>query len=142
MKRKHLIPALSVALTACVFALPASAHHSTAMFKWGKGETLEGTVTKFDWTQPHTEIDLNVTGKDGKTVQWILEGMSPSHLARHGWGRNTVKAGDKVKILIYPAKDDYQKNFQAQYHGRKFGFAVEVTYPDGKKYDEVPVQIP
>lgn len=131
MKRIALIPSLVIALMAGFIAVPASAHHSTAMFKWGDGETLQGTIERFEWTQPHTFIWLDVAGKNGKTDRYGLEGMSPSHLARHGWNKHTLKKGDKVKILYYPLKD-----------GRKGGFAVRVTFPDGKHFDEVPVQIP
>lgn len=131
MKLKHFVPSLFVMLAAGLITVPASAHHSTAMFKWGKGETLKGTVESFEWTQPHTFIWLDVKGKDGKIVRWGLEGMSPSHLARHGWNKHTLKKGDKVKVLYYPLKD-----------GRKGGFAVRVTFPDGRHFDEVPVQIP
>jgi hypothetical protein len=131
LKLKHLIPVLLALSGAAIFSVPASAHHSTAMFKWGQGITLSGTIESFEWTQPHTWIWFDVTGKDGKMQRWGLEGMSPSHLARHGWNKHTLKKGDKVKILIYPLKD-----------GRKGGFAVRVTYPDGTHYDEVPVQVP
>lgn len=110
------------------FALsPAIAHHSTAMFEWGKEVILEGTVDAFQWTQPHTWIWFHVPGKDGKIEEWGLEGMSPSWLGRHGWTKRSLNKGDKVKIVIYPLKD-----------GRNGGFAVRVIFPDGRTLEELP----
>ena len=112
--------------------LPASAHHSTAMFDWGHEVVIEGTVDKFEWTQPHTFIWFMVPGKDGKEVQWGLEGMSPSWLARRGgWSKHSLKQGDKIKMVIYPLRD-----------GRNGGFTVRVTLPDGKTLEELPQRVP
>lgn len=110
---------------------PASAHHSTAMFEWGHEVTLEGTVDKFEWTQPHTFIWFMVSSKDGKDVQWGLEGMSPSWLGRNGWNKHSLKHGDKIKMVIYPLRD-----------GRKGGFTVRVTFADGKTLEELPQRVP
>ena len=108
---------VSVAFAFCILrAQLANAHHSTAMFEWGKEKMLEGTVDKFMWTQPHSWIWFNVTTKDGKTEQWGLEGMSPSWLGRHGWSKRSLAPGDKVKVPIYPLRD-----------GRKGGFRVRVN---------------
>ncbi len=126
------IPALLAALVLSMLgAPPASSHHSTAMFDWGKERTLEGTVDKFMWTQPHSWIWFNVTTKDGKTEQWGLEGMSPSWLGRHGWTKRSLAHGDKVKIAIYPLRD-----------GRKGGFAVRVMFADGRKLEQLPQRNP
>jgi len=118
-------------LLAGLFAVPASAHHSTAMFEWGKEVVLEGRVDKFEWTQPHTWTWFMVPGKDGKEVQWGLEGMSPSWLGRNGWTKHSLNPGDKVKMVIYPLRD-----------GRNGGFTVRVTFADGKTIEELPQQMP
>lgn len=119
-------PAL-VCLAASLFGASASAHHSTAMFEWGKEKTLSGTVDKYEWTQPHTFIWLIVPGKTGKIEQWGLEGMSPSWLGRHGWGGRTLRTGDKVTITYYPLRD-----------GRTGGFYVRVVLPDGHTLQALP----
>ncbi len=118
-------------IAASLWAAPASAHHSTAMFTWGKEKTLEGTVDTWQWTQPHTFIWFSVPGKDGKVEHWGLEGMSPSWLGRHGWDKHSLKAGDKVKVVIYPLRD-----------GRKGGFAVRVTFADDRTIEELPQRTP
>jgi hypothetical protein len=108
-------------------ALPAMAHHSTAMFDFTKIVTLEGTIKDFQWTNPHTWTVVTVTGKPGVAGEYELEGMSPNYLARNGWTKRTLKSGDKVKLDIHPLKD-----------GRKGGFMISVTLPDGTTQYNLP----
>lgn len=119
--------ALSAVFAAGLFAASAIAHHSTAMFEWGKEKQLEGTVDKFEWTQPHAFLWVKVPGKGGKEQEWGLEGMSPSWLGRNKWNRTSVKPGEKVKIDYYPLRD-----------GRNGGFFVRVTMPDGTRLEALP----
>jgi len=78
------------------------AHHSFAMFDRAHLIDLEGVVTEFKFVNPHSFIYLAVKQEDGSTVTWSLEGQSPSQLARDGWTRNTLKAGDELKMTIAP----------------------------------------
>ena len=96
----------SAAAALTVMASVASAHHSFAMFDQAKEVTLEGTVKELQWTNPH--IWVQVMAKDpatGKEVEWSIEGGSPNNLARKGWSRNVMKAGDKISIVIHPLKN-------------------------------------
>jgi hypothetical protein len=103
------------------FSATANAHHSTAMFEWGKSVELKGaTVERWDWTNPHTFLYVTVDN-GGKQERWAFEGMSPNHLGRIGWSKRTLKAGDKINLTYYPLKD-----------GRKAGFNVTITFADGK----------
>jgi Family of unknown function (DUF6152) len=111
----------------CAIGAMASAHHSTAMFEWGKEKMLDGTVDKWEWTQPHTFIWVVVPGKGGKVEQWGFEGMSPSWLGRRGWNLKSMARGDKVKIAYYPLRD-----------GRTGGFYVRVTLADGRTLEALP----
>lgn len=97
---------LTFAATAAVFggAGPASAHHSFAMFDKTKEVALSGTVGAFQWSNPHTFIQLKVP-TDGRVVEWSLEGGSPNILSRNGWNRLALKAGEKVTILINPLRN-------------------------------------
>ena len=106
----------------------ASAHHSTAMFKWGTEEKLSGTIEKYQWTQPHTFLWITVRTKTG-TQEWGLEGMSPSWLGRRGWSAHTLKVGEPVNVVYYPLKD-----------GRPGGFYVRVTTSDGKTVEALPTR--
>ncbi len=105
----------------------ASAHHSTAMFEWGKEKSLIGTIQEYQWTQPHTFLWVMVPGEHGMTEKWGLEGMSPSWLGRRGWSRHSLSAGEKVTIVYYPLKD-----------GRHGGFYVRVKAPDGQLLEALP----
>ncbi len=87
-------------------ATPALAHHSFAMFDNSKEMTIEGTVKEFQWTNPHTWVQVMVLDKaTGKEVEWSVEGGSPNGLSRQGWTRRSAAAGDKVVIAIHPLKD-------------------------------------
>jgi hypothetical protein len=84
----------------------ASAHHSFAMFDNKQEKTLAGTIKEVQWTNPH--IWVQVIHRDpatGKDVEWSIEGGSPNNLARKGWSRNSMKAGDKVIVVIHPLKN-------------------------------------
>ena len=82
-----------------------SAHHSTAMYDNEHRITINGTVKKFDWTNPHAFIYLDVKDeKTGKIVEWEVEMMSLNHLRSYGWTSKTVKAGDVISCTGAPAK--------------------------------------
>ena len=83
---------------------PVSAHHSYAMFDMQKEVKLEGTVTEFQWTNPHVWIQLIVKDAGGKEVEWAVESNAISGMARTGWTRKTLKAGDKISMVIHPLK--------------------------------------
>jgi hypothetical protein len=127
VKLKTLIAPALAGLAAALIGFSASAHHSTAMFDWGKEKKLEGVIDKFQWTQPHTFIWVKVAGKGGKEQQFGLEGMSPSWLGRHEWSSRSLQAGEKVSIDYYPLRD-----------GRPGGFFVRVKTPDGKTLEALP----
>ncbi len=104
-----------------VAALPAFAHHSFAMFDQTKQLPLKGTVREFQWTNPHAWIQVDVADAAGKVETWGVELNSPNNLRRQGWKSNSLKAGDKVTVVIHPLRD-----------GKKGGLFVAVTLPDGK----------
>ena len=82
-----------------------SAHHSFAAFDMTKEQTITGVVSRFDWTNPHTFIWVDVTNEKGVTESWAIEGMSPNYLGRRGWSKNSVKPGDKITVSIRPLKE-------------------------------------
>ncbi|MEI9891144.1 MAG: DUF6152 family protein [Caulobacteraceae bacterium] len=85
--RKVLVAAAVAALIAPVWATPALAHHSGAMFDPTKTVTLEGTVKEFQYTNPHSWLEILVTEADGKVVEWGFESEGPSTLLRGGASR-------------------------------------------------------
>ena len=89
----------------CV-ARTAGAHHSFAVFfQTDKTISVTGVVTEFEFKNPHGLIRLNVTRPDGTTEQWSAETNSPSILARRGWDKQTLKAGEKITIQGWPARN-------------------------------------
>ena len=86
-------------------AAPAFAHHSFAMFDSTKNTTLEGTIKEFQWTNPHSWVQIVVKDASGKDVEYSIEGGSPNGLARQGWKRTSLKPGDKAVLVMHPLKD-------------------------------------
>ena len=98
---------LAVVLGTFCFLLMAgsiSAHHSTAMYDSEHPVTVTGVVKKFDWTNPHAFIYLEVKNEKGAVVEWEVEMMSLNHLRSYGWTSKTVKAGDMISCTGSPAK--------------------------------------
>jgi hypothetical protein len=95
-----VISALGLALSG-----PALAHHAFAMFDTNRELLLDGTVKEFQWTNPHTWVQLLVKDPSGKEVEWAIEGSSPNNLSRFGWTRNSLKTGDHVQVVVHPLKD-------------------------------------
>jgi hypothetical protein len=82
------------------------AHHSfAAEFDANAPVTLQGTVSRLDWTNPHAWLYLNVAGADGKAVLWAIELSAPSALARRGFRHESVRPGAKMVVKGYRAKN-------------------------------------
>ena len=110
-----------------LFAVPAFAHHSFAMFDMEKNITYKGTVLEYRWLNPHIHVILKVDpgpGIDPQTVgTWDLEAAGgTSIMGRQGWTRNTIKAGDQITVVVHPLRD-----------GAKGGSLFYMILPDGKR---------
>ena len=74
---------LSISVVAVLLAIPALAHHSFTMFDMTKKITLSGTVTAFEWTNPHSYIEIDVADESGATKHWSIEmGSIYQHLLK------------------------------------------------------------
>jgi hypothetical protein len=83
----------------------AYAHHATASYDMTSTATLKGTVSGYDWTNPHVYIYVDVKDGKGAVEKWSVEMASVGMLARAGWRRDTVKAGDEITVVGNRAKD-------------------------------------
>jgi len=99
---KYLSPAVAVLGLA---VLPASAHHSDTMFDDAKEVVLNGTVKEFQYTNPHSWIQLLVARENGGTVEWSIETGAPIVLLRAGIRPTALQPGDKVTLRAHPLKD-------------------------------------
>ncbi len=99
---------------------PAGAHHSGAGVDRTRTVTITGIVKDFRWTNPHSWIDLEVSGDKG-TALWSVEMNPPPYLVRAGWKSTTLKPGDKVSVTLNPIRS-----------GEPGGIFVSVTLADGR----------
>jgi hypothetical protein len=119
--------ALGAALLA---AAPAFAHHSFAMFDRQKEVVVKGTVKEFQWTNPHSFIEVEASDEKGGAISYSIEMNSPNNLTRQGWKSTALKPGDKVTVVMNPLRD-----------GSHGGLFVSVMLPDGKVLGD-PTRLP
>jgi hypothetical protein len=103
-----------------LFAVPALAHHTHAMFDFTRTVELDATVKEFKWTNPHSWLHVMAANARGEMVEYAIEMGAPSGLVGRGWRPTSVVPGDKVRAIIYPTKD-----------GGPGGTLKTVTRPDG-----------
>jgi hypothetical protein len=104
MKMRSLLLTLILGFALLGAAEPLLAHHSTAMYDMATPTTVTGVVTRFEWTNPHAFIYLNVKDDKGNVQEWAIEMMSLNHLKSYGWARDLVKPGDVISCTGGRAK--------------------------------------
>ena len=102
IKAGYTVAAVAAALAT---AAPAVAHHSGAMFDSEKEVTINGTVREFQYTNPHSWIQVVVPGQGGKNLEWSIEAAAPIVLFRAGIKKTAFMPGDKVTVRVHPMKD-------------------------------------
>jgi Family of unknown function (DUF6152) len=114
--------ALGLAGLCLVAAVPVAAHHSfAAEFDGTKVIRLKGTLTKIEWTNPHSYFYIDVKDETGKVINWGCEAGAPGALSRRGFRKGDIKLGDTLVVDGYLAKD-----------GSNIVDARRVTLPDGR----------
>ena len=99
-----------------------TAHHSAVAYTQRSIVLKNATVTKVIWAHPHIILTFAVKQANGSVSNWGAESGSPGSVARVGWTRNSVKAGDAVTIELFPAKN-----------GARVGRLKKVIFSDGRE---------
>ncbi len=120
MKRLLVLAAVAVGATAA----PAFAHHSFAMYDHNRTLTIKGEVSKFQWTNPHGYLEIDVKQKDGSVKHFSCEMTSINMMTRLGWRSTMIHAGDVVTATVAPLLN-----------GEPAGLLLDVTLPDGRKLE-------
>lgn len=101
---------------------PAAAHHAWHGYDMDHMTTVKGTVTRFDWSNPHVWMNFDVRDDQGNIEKWAGGGPSPSRMAGTGWDKNTLKPGDQITAIGHRISD-------GTYSIR----LVKVVLPDGRE---------
>ena len=118
MNRLPILIALLAVLSA-----PLAAHHGRgATYDMKKRVTLQGTVSRVEWRNPHVLIYMDVQDADGKVVTWGFENSGVSTLAQEGYSRNTLKVGQPITAIVNPAAN-----------GAPTAIVVKIILADGKE---------
>lgn len=114
---------LGIAITLLLLAVTgtAYAHHGGEAYSMDKKITLNGTIAQFEWTNPHSQVHLDVKDDSGNIVHWNFETQPPSILTHAGWTRNSIKPGDEVTVVAHPVKN-----------GASVGIIMSVTTASGE----------
>ena len=105
-------------------AVPARAHHAfAAEFDESKPIKVRGAVVKWELTNPHSWIHIDVKAADGKVATWMIEGASPNNLYRLGLSKESLPAGSDITVEGYQAKD-----------GSTRAVGRNIVFSDGRKF--------
>ena len=110
-----MLAAVCLATVLLGASAPAWVHHSGAMFDKTRVIEINGVVTEFAWTNPHSSFKVEVEDQ-----VWSIEMNGTSNLVHEGWKKTTIKPGDKVTVSVNPLRD-----------GRPGGWFVGIMLPNG-----------
>ena len=101
---------------------PLFAHHGNSAYDMSKTVPVKATITKFEYSNPHTQVYYDVTDDKGTVEHWVAETTNPAMLNRVGWSKDSLKPGDQVTLFVNPNKV-----------GAKVTFLQKVVLSDGKE---------
>ena len=119
--KNRILSILAATIALAAFAAPLAAHHGSSVYDT-KLTTYKGTVTDFQFMNPHSEIWFDVAGADGKAEKWTGECPSLTTMSRIGWTKTIFKAGDQITFTGNVAKS-----------GAKIMRLRKVVFPNGKE---------
>lgn len=95
----RLLKLAAVIVVFLMISTAVPAHHGTSAYDTSKLTTVKGTVTDFQFNNPHVMISVETKDDKGKIEMWVTEANSPNVLTRHGWDRDIIKKGDQITII-------------------------------------------
>ena len=114
---------VSLASVGLLLSGRVSAHHGAAgLYDMTKAVMMKGTITKFEWTNPHNQIHFDVKDDKGAVVNWIVATEPPQVMLERGWTRRSLKEGDQVTVYAFIASN-----------GAAVGNLQRIVLPDGKE---------
>ena len=100
---------------------PLLAHHSVAaQFDVSKTITIQGTVTRTEFLNPHARVWVDAKNGDGSVLNWEVELPPPNTLKRQGITKDSLKQGDQIAMSLWQAKD-----------GSRLANGLTLTLPGG-----------
>jgi hypothetical protein len=81
------------------------AHHGANLYDSTKAVMLKGTITQFEWGNPHNQIYFDVKDDKGNIVHWVTSTEPPAVMSEQGWTRKSLKPGDEITAYVYAAKN-------------------------------------
>jgi hypothetical protein len=127
--RKTLFAVLAAIALLGWASSPALAHHGAAnLYDMSKPVTMKGTLTKFEWTNPHNQIYYDVTDDKGNVTHWVVATEPPQVMLERGWTRKSLKFGDQVTVYVFVAKN-----------GAPVGNLQKIVLPDGTELTAAPM---
>ena len=104
MKNRLLMTAV-LALAVVAFAGTMFAHHGANLYDSTKLTELKGTITQFEWGNPHNQIYFDVKDDKGNVTHWVTSTEPPAVMSEQGWTRKSLKPGDEVTAYVFAAKN-------------------------------------
>lgn len=104
MKDKGVI-LFTVIVCAAMVSGSLFAHHGASAYDRSKLTNFKATITDFRYINPHVQIFFDAKDEKGSVVHWNCESINPGMLSKQGWSRNTLKTGDQVTIVAFPARE-------------------------------------
>jgi hypothetical protein len=96
---------VTAAIAFAALAMPVLAHHGTAGYDMAKTITLTGTVSGYDWNNPHIIVYMDAKDPSGTVQHWSIELAAPLLMVRRGWSKNSMKVGDQIIAEVHPARN-------------------------------------
>jgi Family of unknown function (DUF6152) len=121
MKRKPF-SIIAIIVSLLLVSSPVLAHHGTNLYDMTKTTTLKGTITKFEWGNPHNQIYFDVTDEKGVVSHWNVETEPPAVMSERGWTRKALNPGDQITVFLNAAKN-----------GATVGILQKIVLADGKE---------